>query len=1116
VDYSGNFPLDEKLAQNACCGGIVAMKCKVYWMLLSLAVCVVPSLAAINQPNRIHGVIPNTPTVALKSNVHPMAQPQNDEGPVDPGMKLDRIVMFFQSTPAQQADLKQFLQDLQNPSSPSYHKWLTPEQYAARFGVSKNDIAKIENWLTSQGFEIVQPARGRNWIAFSGTAELVEEAFHTEIHYYNVNGIKHFANATNPSIPQALTGIVMGFHGLDDFRLKPMNIRTRQQSGVANPFYSSGGFNNLAPADIAAIYDVQSLYNAGYTGSGQKLVVVGQTDIDTADIAAFRSGFGLSANLPTSVLVPTDTDPGQTGDLPEADLDLEWSGAVAQDASITFVIGGIAGNQGGVFDAAQYAIDNDLAPVISMSYGGCEAANVTFIPYFENFLVQASAQGQTFLASSGDAGAAACDGTYPSGPVSLATYGPSVNYPASSPEVTGVGGTEFNEGGGTYWNCNPGNLGTACGYIPEIGWNDTTENTTLTASGGGKSSCGVESNGTCTGGFAKPSWQVGTGVPADHVRDVPDVSLAASANHDGYILCTGGSCAGGIANAVNQGSIYGGTSASAPAFAGIVVLMNQYVAANGGTLGLGNINQKLYQFASTSAFHDVTTGNNIVPCQSGSTGCPGSGQFGFTAGTGYDLVTGLGSVDANELARAFAPLSTTTTLALSPPPSGGIYVGTSQTVTLTATVTASGGTGTPTGTVTFMDGSNNLGNGTVSSGVATLSNVLLNGGTHSLTAMYSGDSTFPGSTSAPTEVLVTLDEPNTTVAMATPASGAYGTPVTLSATVTATSNSNTPTGTVTFTVGATTLGTATLSGSGTSASGSVQTTFIPTGSNTITASYNGDANYGFSNGTTAATISKASTTTGLMLSSSTVDAGSTVTFTATVPQPGGGSAPSGTVTFVNGSTTIGTGTLSNGTATFSSSSLKAGTYNVTASYPGDTNYTSSISSPSALAVQSFTLSSGVTIGISAPGQGGMGTLMATPIAGFTGTISYSCTLVLAGAACSTAPTSGGVTVTVTTTAPSSDLVIPGRRSGMFYAMLLPGLFGVVLVGFRKRTFRGMHVITLLLILGLSTLWMGACGGGPSGSTGGGGGGTPIGATQFTVTGTSGTISVTQTVSLNVQ
>ena len=1107
------------------------MKCKVYWMLLSLAVCVVPSLAAVNQPNRIHGVIPNTPTVALKSNVHPMAQPQNDEGPVDPGMKLDRIVMFFQSTPAQQADLKQFLQDLQNPSSPSYHKWLTPEQYAGRFGVSKSDVAKIENWLTSQGFTIVQPARGRNWIAFSGTAELVEEAFHTEIHYYSVNGVKHFANATNPSIPQALTGIVMGFHGLDDFRLKPMNIRTRQQSGVANPFYTDPNqFHYLAPADIAAIYDIQALYNAGYTGTGQKLVVVGQTDIDTADIAAFRSGFGLSANLPTSVLVPDDTDPGQTGDLPEADLDLEWSGAVAQDASITFVIGGIAGNQGGVFDAAQYAIDNDLAPVISMSYGGCEAANVTFIPFFETILPQASTQGQTFLASSGDDGAAACDGTYPQNPVSVATYGPSVNYPASSPEVTGVGGTEFNEGSnGSYWSCNPGNLGTACGYIPEMAWNDSDTTGTggvngpdLAASGGGKSSCGVESNGTCTGGFAKPLWQVGTGVPADHVRDVPDVSLSASANHDGYIFCSGGSCSSGIANAVLNNSIVGGTSASAPVFAGIIALTNQYVAANGGTVGLGNINQKLYQFASTSAFHDVTTGNNIVPCQSGTPGCPSNLQFGFTAGTGYDLVTGLGSVDANELARAFAPLFTTTTLALSPPPSGGIYVGTSQTVTLTATVTASGGTGTPTGTVTFMDGSNNLGSGTLASGSASLSNVVLSGGPHSITAMYGGDSTFPGSTSSPTAVLVTLDEPNTTVAMATPASGAYGTPVTLSATVTATSNSNTPTGTVIFAVGSTTLGTATLSGSGTSASGSVQTTFIPTGSNTITASYSGDANYGFSNGATAATISKASTTTSLMLSTSAVYAGSSVTFTANVPQPGGGAAPSGSVTFMNGSTALGSGTLSSGVATFSTSGLTtAGTYNITASYAGDTNYTGSVSSSSPLNVQSFTLSSGVTISVSAPGQSGMGTLTATPLAGFNGTISYSCTLVLAGAACSTSPTSGGVTVTVTTTAPSSDLVTPGKRSGIFYAMLLPGLLGVLLVGFRKRTFRGMHVVTLLLILGLSTLWMGACGGGPSGSSGGGGGGTPIGPTQFTVTGTStsateGTISVTQTVSLNVQ
>jgi hypothetical protein len=610
-------------------------------------------------------------------------------------------------------------------------------------------------------------------------------------------------------------------------------------------------------------------------------------------------------------------------------------------------------------------------------------------------------------------------------------------------------------------------------------------------------------------------------VPADGVRDVPDTSLAASANHDGFIVCTGGSCASGIVNAVNGGSIFGGTSASTPVFAGIIALTNQYVAANGGTVGLGNINQKLYQFASTSptAFHDVTTGNNIVPCQSGSTGCPGSGQFGFSAGTGYDQVTGLGSVDANELARAFAPLFTTTTLALNPPPSGGIYVGSSYPVTLTATVTSSSGIGTPTGTVTFVDNGAPLGAPqTLVSGMVNFTPSPLPGGPHSLTAVYGGDSTFPGSTSAPTAVLVTLNDPNTTAATATPNSGAYGSSVMLSAIVTATSNPSAPTGTVTFSVGSTTLGTATLAATGsTTAAASLQTTSLPTGSNTVTASYSGDPTYGFSNGTAAATVTKASTLTGLVLSASTVDAGTTVTFTATVLQPGpGGASPSGNVTFMNGSTNLGAGALTNGTAMFSTSSLAAGAYSVTASYPGDTNYTASVSSPSSLIVQSFSLSSGVTINVAAPGQSGTGTLTATPIQGFNGTISYSCSLVLSGATCATAATSTGVTVTVTTTAASSNLALPGKASGMFYAMVLPGMLGVILIGRRKRTFKGMHMIALLMILGLSTLWMGACGGGPSGSSGGGGTGTPTGPTQFTVTGTSGTIRVTQIVTVNVQ
>ncbi len=993
------------------------MKRTFFWMILSLVVWVVPSFAETSQPDRIQGAITNSPTVMLQGNIHPKAQPQYDMGPVESSLKPGYITMVLQPTAAQQADMKQLLKDLQNPSSPNYHQWLAPEQYAARFGVSQHDMTKIVNWLAAQGFEVLQPARGRNWIAFTGTADLIQQTFQTEIHYYMVNGEKHFANSSNPVIPEALAGIVMGFRGMNNFAPKP-SIKNK---GVENPFYTGSNGNNLGPADIATIYDIQPLLSSGTTGSGQKLVVVGQTDIDTTDISEFRSGFGLSATLPTITLVPGDTDPGTTGDLGEADLDLEWAGAVAQNATLLYIIGNpTTGN--GVFDSAQYAIDQNLAPVISMSYGGCEQQNVTFIPFFEPILQQASTEGITFVASSGDSGAAGCD----SDQSAQGTLGLAVNYPASSPEVTGVGGTEFNEGTGTYWGSNGTGLGSALSYIPEIAWNDTSINNSLSAAGGGKSSCGVESGGACTGGFPKPTWQKGTGVPADGVRDVPDIAMAASADHDGYIFCSQSSCASGIANAVTSNSIVGGTSASAPVFAGIISLLNDYVVAQGiqSKPGLGNINQKLYSLAQSdpTIYHDVTSGNNIVPCQSGTPNCPSSApfQYGYSAGVGYDQVTGLGSVDANAFVIAFAGTSTTTTLALSPAPTNGQYVGTTQTVTLMATVTANSGTGTPTGTVTFMDGSTALGTPqTLVSGSASLAGQVLSAGLHSLTAVYSGDSKFPGSTSAVFSALVTTNSPSAT---------------------------------------------------------------------------------------------------NVQLSSSSISAGGSVMITGTVT--GGGTTPTGILTFLNGTATLGTGTLSGGTASIQSTFVTGGTYNITASYSGDATYGNSTSSSntaniSPLNVMDFSLTQNATINISAPGGNGSASITATPLGGFSGTIAYTCSGAPSEATCTVTATSTGATVMVTTTAATSQLQ-RNRNNGLFYAMLLPGMLGMLLVGRKKKSYRAMQMIMLIVVLGMSTLWMAACGGGPSGGSGGNPNpGTPAGMTTLTITGTSGSLTRTAPVILNI-
>src|SRR3984957_634082 len=405
-----------------------------------LALCISAQAA---QADRILANIDAAQSVVLKGNVHPKAQPQYDQGPVDPSMRLPDITMSIKPAANQQADLKRFLKEQQDPTSPNYRKGLTPEQYADRFCLNRKDIGAITNLLLSQGFTVVQVARGRDWIAFSGTAGLVNRVFRTEIRPYQVEEEKHFANATDPYIPMALAGVVVGLRGLNDFRMKPLGLGRAAASGMffpnitARSFYTSGTGTYLSPDDLAPIYHSAPLYAAGINGTGTKLVIVGQADIVMSDISNFRAGFSLPPNNPTVILVPGSPDPGTTDEV-EADLDLEWSGAVAREAAITLV--NSATSAGGVLNSAQYAIDNDLAPVISMSYGLCESSvPIRDILSLEQLLQKANAENITFVAASGDSGAAGCDADTEHSAVD----GLAVDYPASSPEVTGVGGNAF-------------------------------------------------------------------------------------------------------------------------------------------------------------------------------------------------------------------------------------------------------------------------------------------------------------------------------------------------------------------------------------------------------------------------------------------------------------------------------------------------------------------------------------------------------------------------------------------------------------------------------------------------------------------------------------------------
>lgn len=772
----------------------------VKYVLAALVIAIFfPRLSYAATPDRISGALDIGPTVTLHGNAPRAAQARYDQGPVDPALRLGYMTLLTMPSVGQQKALKELVAQQQDPRSPNYHKWLTPEQWAARFGLSRGDVQKITKWLRSEGFRVGNVARGRNWISFSGTAVQVQRAFGTEIHRFNVNGEMHVGNAEAPRIPAALAGIVAGLRGLDDFHVKTKVGQTR-------PYYYEGNLGQhdfLAPGDIATMYSIDAFYGASpaIDGTGEKLVIVGQTDIFLTDINDFRAAFGLTpisgctsdsttglltgCSAGTSnfqyVLVPNAPDPGtpSLSDLSEADLDLEWSGAVARNAKIIYVNAPVVfGSEnlvsGGIWDAWYYAVDQNLAPVISMSYGKCEWKfpwDVSTTDEIE--LLKANSEGITFLNASGDSGAAECDpnDTDPKG--ASATGGWAVSYPASSPEVTGVGGTAIPVANysSQYWGTsNSPDGGSALSYIPEQAQNDdaefaqwctlgsptfqfcsqggnppvagwipiTSEQTAqedlgILSSGGGASNCAVQ-NPTftaCISGFPQPSWQTVTVPNQASARFSPDISLAASANSPGYIFCTpqeawGGNgtsstCVNGISGSSGALELYhshiGGTSAATPVFAGMVTLLNQYLAGPSSP-GLGNINPTLYQLAAVAPapFHPVTTGDNYVFCQPGTgepgaPACPSNGTavLGFSASnadatTGYNLVTGLGSVNAFMLAQAWAA-TLPFTLSASPTSLTAVAGQNSNTSTITITpqngfsgaVTLACSAGLPTG-----------------------------------------------------------------------------------------------------------------------------------------------------------------------------------------------------------------------------------------------------------------------------------------------------------------------------------------------------------------------------------------------------------------------------------
>ncbi len=949
---------------------------------------------------RITGPISTSQVVTLKGTVPFLANAHNDRGLAPAGMQLERMHLILKRSPAQEAALRQLIAEQNTPGSPNYHKWLTPAQFGAEFGPSQQDIATLEKWLTSQGFQILKLEPGNQTLDISGTVGQLSSAFHTQIHKYMVNGRLHYSNANNPQIPAALSPVVGGFVSLNNFHYRSQAVNLGEATynpatGLAKPSWTvgSGSFNYqnynfvLSPVDFATEYNLAPLYQEGLNGTGQTIAIVNDSNINLSLVNQFRSLFNLPYNPPQVII--DGNDPGINGinnpdgpnyDSVEAYLDVEWAGAIAPNATIDLVIAADTAAENGLMLAAEHAVYSDIAPVISVSFGQCESILGSNNGFVNSLWQQAAAQGQTVMVAAGDNGSAGCDDQ---NTVEYASGGQAVNGLASTPYDVAVGGTDFfyssyNSGSSainsqlqTYWDTTASNstpTASIKGYIPEQPWNNSqyglnlfsyysaTGSTTITAGSGGASNAALCSNnsyssttGQCTGttsGYSKPAWQQalvglsGFNMPNDKVRDLPDVSLfAASGYNDSFIpICaTDGDCQPVSSGSTVQVFGVGGTSAAAPAFAAIMALVNQKYGPQ------GQADTILYPLAvqDPTAFNAVTHGTNTVPCEysptlstnciqgtnpltvqitnsSGVSSSVTEGEIGtgstadYNAAAGYNLATGLGSINAYNLVTDWGNVKLpSTTVTLNPTTSTSFTHG--DTFSFNGTVTGTG-SGTPTGDVAIMTNSTEQSQQGIttfplgSSGNYSGSLTTLPGGNYDIWASYSGDSNNAMSVSQKIPLTV-QPEPSgiafgiyQNTSINAPGSGSYlttspsasidyGTQLMLSAKVaptadvTAVQNCSAststakcptygaPTGVITFLDNGATLNTAVLNSEGDAEFNAP----LSVGSHSLSASYAGDNSYDKSTSANPITVTVAKDTPVISLGTSVTGTGSSGT-----------------------------------------------------------------------------------------------------------------------------------------------------------------------------------------------------------------------------------------------
>jgi hypothetical protein len=1112
--------------------------------------------------------------VALRGNIHPLALPRNDHGAVPDNMPAARMMLILKRSPQQEFNLQSYLHEVQDASSANYRKFVTPEEFGRRFGISDADLDKVQMWLQEQGLTVNKVNKGRTAIEFSGTVGQLQQTFSTSIHRYLIDNVEHWANVSDPRIPVALSPVVAGVARLNDFKPRPHLIKG--PSGRWNPELSrfapdltitSGASKYLfvGPGDAATIYDAPNSLNTNfvsgqtqYDGTGVTIGVAGDTWLNFSDDINYRSLFGLPSNHLTIVYDGNELNMNENQDQTEALLDTEVAGALAPGANVILYTAGDTQFQSGILLAIYRAIDDNKVNILSVSYGECEASlgaagNLQILNAWE----QAAAQGITVVVSSGDSGSAGCDNPNSE---TVATQGLAVNGLASTPYNIAVGGTDYDALSNSFStyvsSANSSNYTSALSYIPENSWNNSTQanstlannsvykdssgNTNIVAGGGGASSLG---NGGLSG-YPKPLWQQGFSLSnTDTVRDLPDVSLLAANGQYGalWAICGDNECSG--SNQTISG--VGGTSASTPAFAGILALVNQKIGAS---TRLGQANWVLYKLAQTnpSAFHQITSGNNSVYCTALSPNC-GTNNFltGYNTGYGYNLATGLGSVDITKLVNDWASVSfTSTSTSLSLDKTSFTH---GANVNITAGVNPSAATGYVT-IVNYVSQAQATTNGSPTllpliGGSASASYNQFPGGTYYVYASYAGDGTYSGSVSSPVQVNVSPENSILQLSVYYINSNSHlvsaaGATIPLGATIIVDAQpiGASQAGAVKLVTNATgTVGFDDLmppAGGGIpldSTGNAVINNYVAfAGAHSISATYSGDLSY---NSSTAAgvnfTVSKAPTTISMATNAASISSEFAI-FTATVQTnlPVNGISGTGTITITDltNNTVLGSGPPDSIQCTNKTmlcfnfgidvyvTQLAMGANSIVATYSGDSNYVGS--GPSAPITVTCTAGcsngTGQTIyltfytstpssGILSPGETRTTPVGVTSDGGFTGAVNLTCSVSGTNNSdqhiptCSFSPNpvqvpsnlSGSTTLTINTTAATTSVLrYPTNRPWCVGGTALATL---LLLGIPAKQFR-RRILMCVLIICMATGWIAGCGGGGSSGVNGGGGG----------------------------